>query len=136
MPNNSYINSCIYFTFIVFIYSLIVALVNAPSGEVLLNAERVALFFVFSFMISLANGILSLKNLSRAVAIFIHYILFMIAAYLCLVLPLSARAATAVVAVALFSILYFVCLAIIAIIKTVVKKRKESKEEYTDRFNK
>lgn len=141
MEERNYINkilrkSCVYFTIIVFIYALIVALVNSPANQVLLDAERLILFFIFSFIISLANGILAAKNISRPLAVLFHYILSMIATYLCLILPLSPRASTAVVGISLFSIIYFVAMGIVAITRTVAKRRKEKKEDYKEHFKK
>lgn len=126
--------ACVCFTMATLLYTLIVAAINIGAEEILISAERIILFFIFSFIFSLANSVLGAKSLSTTLRFFIHYILSMLACYFCLILPISPRPSDAVVGIALFSVLYFAVLAVALIIRSISKKIRERKEEYKDHY--
>ena len=75
------------FTAMTAVYILIVIFLNTNSKEILVEGTRVLLFLVASFLFSLANTLFGVKAIHRAAAYLIHYALYALAVYSCLLLP-------------------------------------------------
>ena len=132
------INSAILFTTMTVLYSLLVILVNADAKEILLEASRILLFFIFSVMVSLANSILGVKAIPSALRYVLHFLLCAAAFYLCMLFPLvnaGAGGSFVVVGLSAFTLVYVIGLVIITIIKSTVTRKKEKKQDYTNRFS-
>ena len=133
------INTCILFTAITVIYSLLVSLLNPAAEQILIDGTRIVLFFFFSLIISFANALLTVKYINGVLRYIIHYLLSATAFYLCILFP-SISASTggsfAVVGLSLFTVIYALVFAVINIVRTSDRRRKEKKEEYTSRYSK
>ena len=129
-------HTCCYFTGIILIYTVVVSLINANENEILLSGVRVLFFFIFSFMLSLANLVYGIKSISSPVRLLIHYLLTIFACYICLILPASLAPSGVIVGIVFFSIIYFVLAGILTLLSSVRKKQIEKKEAYEKKFSK
>ena len=68
-------HSCIYFSLITVVYAIVAAIVNVNDEEVLLDAGRLILFYVFSLLFAAANSVKEIKALHKALAILLHYVI-------------------------------------------------------------
>ena len=128
--------TCVYFTAVTAIYSVIVMIVYVDDTAVLLDASRVLLFFIASFLFALANGVFALEKLSAPAKFFIHYLLTLFAFYSCMMLPISPAPNTLLVGLALFSIVYFIAAAIFGVIRARYRSRANQTAEYKSQFAK
>ncbi len=128
--------SCVYFTLIMLAYIIIAAVINVTDDNLLLNAGRTVLFYVFALLLSLANGILSIGRLSGALRLILHYLIVMFAFYACLMLPLSMRASGIIVGLVIFTIIYFVVVGIVAIFRSKFRKNLEKSQDYQKQYHK
>lgn len=129
-------NACVYFTTVTAIYSIIVMIVYVDDKAVLLDAARVLLFFVASFLFALANGVFTFEKLSSPAKFFIHYLLTLFAFYSCMMLPISPAGTTLLVGLAIFSVIYFIFAALITLIRSRYKTRENQTAEYKSQFTK
>ena len=119
------------------VYIIIAAAVNVGGGDLLLDASRVILFFVFASLWAIANAIYRSEIAGGAVRLLIHFILMLFAFYTCLMLPLaSLNTSGMVVGFALFVVLYFAFMGISAAISSKYKENKEGSEQYASQFKK
>ncbi len=130
----TFIRSCIYFTAIMLIYIVCAALANVGGTKLLLDAARTVLFFFFSLLLALANGIFMLKKLSGGVRLLLHYIIVLFAFYTCFMLPLSMRASSVVIGIAVFSIVYFALMGIITAVRSRYRTNLEKTQEYQKQY--
>ena len=125
------------FTAMTAVYILIVIFLNTNSKEILVEGTRVLLFLVASFLFSLANTLFGVKAIPRAAAYLIHYALYALAVYSCLLLPLSLSPASKYfVAIVVLSVIYAAVMGIRALLVARYKKLGEETEEYQKRFSK
>lgn len=127
--------ACICFTAITAVYMLIMQ-VTYVDETVLVEAERVVLFFVFALLFSIANAVLSLKMLHSAIRYVIHYLICVFGFYTCFLLPTEMRASFMVTGVVIFSVVYIVIMVIIAIFKSRLRSNREKSSAYNDQFKK
>ena len=130
------VEACVVFTCITALFALITWAINLGEGQVLLDASRVLLFFVFSVLFAAANGIFRIKQLSGGIRLVSHLALCTLAFYLCFILPLNMPGTTAMVGMILFVIIYFILAAIIAFFASRFRKNKEEHSEYDRKFKK
>ena len=128
--------SCFLFTVITAIYALIMYLIYVNQEQTLMDAERVLLFFVFSLLFSGANGILRAKTMSAPLRLLIHFGICTVAFYLCFLLPLHMPSSTAIVAIALFDVCYFLISGVIAMIRSRFRKNLEAATSYERQYTK
>lgn len=126
--------SCVCFTVVTAIYSLIVMVIHVDDVEVLLDASRLMLFFVASVLFSIANVIFKIKKLHGALRLCIHFVLSAFAFYSCMMLPVSPDASSAMVVLTCFTVIYFLAAALIAAFKARYRSRFEDKTEYKSQF--
>ena len=126
--------SCVYFSAIMLIYIIIAAIVNVDTSQLLLDASRVVLFYVFACLLAGANAVYGIKTISGGVRLLCHFIIMLFAFYTCLILPLSLRPASNFVGLVLFAIFYFVIFGIYTAISSKYRKNKESHQSYTSQF--
>ena len=125
------------FTAMTAIYILIVVFLNTDSKEILVEGSRVLLFLVASFLFSLANTLFGVKAIHRAAAYLIHYALYALAVYACLLLPLSLSPALKYfVAIVILSVIYAIIMAIRALLVSRYEKLGNETEEYQKHFSK
>ena len=125
------------FTAMTAIYILIVVFLNTDSKEILVDGSRVLLFLVASFLFSLANTLFGVKAIHRAAAYLIHYALYALAVYACLLLPLSLSPASKYfVAIVILSVIYAIIMAIRALLVSRYEKLGNETEEYQKHFSK
>lgn len=128
--------TCFYFTAITAIYAFISTLINSEDGEVLLNAASIVLFFVFSLLLSFANGIASVKSLSGALRFLCHFLITVFAFYSCFLLPLSLTASGYLVGFSCFALVYFIIAGLVYIFKSRLKRNIEKSESYKEQYKK
>ncbi len=132
--NNLFSRACIYFTCIMVVYIAIAALVNVGESALLLEAGRTILFFVFSLLLALANGIFLFERLSGAVKILLHYLIVLFAFYSCFMLTLKVRTSTVLIGLIAFTIVYFAAVGIIAAFKARYRSNLERSEAYNKQY--
>lgn len=129
-------NTCIFFTVSILLYMLTVVFVNVDDSKIRLDAERIFLFLVFSFLIALANGILKIGAISAYLRRALHFAICGIALYLCLLLPINPTASYIIIGISLYTVFYFAGLGIISFYRSRYKKESEKSKEYTKHFSK
>ena len=130
-------HACIYFALIMLCYIIIAAIVNVRDEELMLHAGRTILFFLFSLLWACANVIFSIKTIGGGIRLFIHYLIMLLAVFLCLLLPLaSLKASGYLVGGVLFTAIYFTVMGIVHLITTKYKTNVESTENYEKQFSK
>lgn len=128
--------ACIYFSFITAAYAGLAMIINVDDKLVLLDASRILLFFVASILFAVGNMLLALQRLGMGIRIFLHYALYLITVYICFMLPIKPEASATIVALALFSVVYAICLAVFLVVKSRYKTRSEKNQEYRPNFKK
>ena len=126
--------ACIFFTLLMAVYTAIAAIVNVNDDMLLLDASRCALFFVFAVLLAAANTLFSFENLHIAIKVIIHYVTTAAGFYTCFLLPLDLQASHTLVGMTLFTVIYFVIFAIIALFRSRYKRNKENSEAYKRKY--
>ena len=127
--------SCVYFTIVMLFYIIITALVNVSEDSlILLEAGRTVLFFVFAVLLSLANNLFSLKNLSATIRVILHYLICAFAFYACFMLPVNMSASGILVGLVIFSVLYFAILGTITAFKAKYHRNTEKAQAYEQQY--
>ncbi len=127
-------DACVLFSLITAAYALIVYLAYVKQDQVLMEAGRVLLFFVFSLLVSGANGIYRYKPLSGALRLLLHFLICTLAFYLCFLLPLSMPGSSVLVGLVFFVLAYFLVMGIFAWIASRFRKNREATEEYKSQY--
>ncbi len=130
----TFTRSCIYFTAIMLIYIVCAAIANIGGTALLLDAARTVLFFFFSLLLSLANGIFVLQRPTGGVRLLLHYIIVLFAFYTCFMLPLSMRASSVVIGIVIFSIVYFALMGIITAVRSRYRTNLEKTQAYKNQY--
>ena len=129
-------DTSIYFTVIAALYSLGMLLVNVGEEKVLLRADTLCFFFLFSLLAALARMMLRLSAMPKAARLLLHYAILMLAFYLCMLLPNGMRAAQVFVGLALFTVVYWICAGIVHIFVARFRKNSEHAASYDKQFAK
>ena len=129
-------DSCIFFSLIMLGYSVIAMIMHVTDGEVLLDASRVLLFYVFSLLFAGANSLKRIKALNKGIAFFAHFAVTTFAFYACFLLPLGSSTSNMFVGIAIYAVLYFIISAIVALFKARFKANSEVNEKYEAQFSK
>lgn len=129
-------HACVYFSCIMLCYIVIATIVNVSDQSLLLDAGRTVLFFVFSLLFALANGIFALENLSTSLRVISHYLITVFSFYACFLLTLSMRAASVIVGLVIFSILYFIVLGLVFSFRSRLRTNVQRAEKYDKQYNK
>ena len=129
-------NTCIFFTVITAVYAIVVAAVYVDDDEVLLDAGRVILFFVFSFMFSVANGILRITALPMWARTVIHFPITAAAFYICFLMPINPTPSNTIVGMSVFTVVYCVVFAIAALVRSRYKSLGAKEEAYKAQYAK
>ena len=129
-------DSCIFFSLIMLGYTVIATVMHVTEGEVLLDAARVLLFYVFSLLFAGANSLKRINALNKAVAFLLHFVVTAFAFYACFLLPLGTNNSNTFIGIAIYSVLYFIISAIVALFKARFKANAEVNEKYEAQFPK
>ena len=128
------INSCIFFSLIMLGYTVVAAIMHVGEGEVLLDAARVLLFYVFSLAFAAANSLKCIRSLHKAAALLLHFVVTVFAFYACFLLPLEMSPSNIFVGLAVYTVAYAVISAIMALFKLRFAANAEVNEKYTSQF--
>lgn len=129
-------DACVLFSLITAVYALIVWLTYVKQDQVLLEAGRTVLFFVFSLLVSIANSIYRAKSIGGALRFLLHALISTLAFYLCFLLPLSMPGKSVFVGLVVFWLVYFLVMGILASISSRFRKNREATEEYKSQYKK
>ncbi|MBR2293765.1 MAG: hypothetical protein IKA44_05610 [Clostridia bacterium] len=124
----------VFFTLIAALYSLLMLIVNVGEEEVLLSAERLLLMFVFSALAAMAQALRRITAIHGALRGVLHYLILIMAFYLCFLLPASMRAAQVLIGLFTFTLGYLAIMGIVALFRARFRKNSEEEEDYTNRF--
>ena len=130
------VNSCILFSLIMLVYTIVAAIMHVTEDEVLLDASRVLLFYVFSLLFAAANSLKTIKALHKAVALLLHFVITVFAFYACFILPLGMSSSNVFVGIGIYTLVYAIISAVAAIFKARLKINAEASEEYVSQFPK
>ena len=128
------INSCIFFSLIMLGYTVVAAIMHVNEGEVLLDASRVLLFYVFSLSFAAANSMKGIKSLHKAAALLLHFVVTIFAFYACFLLPLEMSTSGIFVGLSVYTVAYVVISAIMSIFKSRFVANSEVNEKYISQF--
>lgn len=128
--------ACVLFSLITAVYALIVYLIFVDQPQVLMDAGRVLLFFVFSVLFSVAGGIYRIKQLAAALRLLIHFLICTLAFYLCFLLPVPMTPSAVFVGMIFFVLIYFAVAGILALTLSRFRKAKEANTVYERQYSK
>lgn len=128
---NSLFMCCVYFTAIMVCYMAILQFMNMDSVPAAVEAYRVLLFFLASFLFAIANFVRHI-NMNSALKILCHYLICVFAFFACFLL----QGSYIVIGIVVFTILYFIVRLLIMLFSSRLKKNREQTEEYTKQFSK
>ncbi len=128
--------SCVYFTINMLIYIAISALVNVGDSELLLDAGRTILFFVFSLLVALANSLFLLSKPNGALRILVHYLICIFAFYACFMLPINMKASGVLIGMVIFTLVYAVIYGLDLLIRSRYRTKLEQTQAYQKQFKK
>ena len=127
-------DACVLFSLITATYALIVWLAFVKQERVLIRADLVTLFFVFSLLVSGATAIYRFAKFSGALRLLIHFVVCTLAFYSCFLLPLAMPGSSVVVGMVFFALAYGAVMLIVAGLSARFKKNKEATEEYRAQY--
>ena len=128
--------ACIYFSCIMLCYIIVAAIVNVGDGDLLLEAGRTVLFFVFSLLFALANALFAFDKMSGGTRVLLHYLITAFAFYACFMLPLSMRASSIIVGLVVFSLVYFAVLGLSSLFRSRYRANIERAQKYQKQYDK
>ena len=130
------VRSCVYFTVCMLVYMILAVIINVGDGDLLLDAGRTVLFFVFSLLLAGANTVFSIKSLHAAVRIILHYLFTIFGFYVCFMMSLGMRTTQVFIGLVLFTVVYFIVLGIVAAFKAKYRTNTERSENYEKQYKK
>ena len=129
--------ACLCFTIITAVYMLIMQITNVDSTvPVLVEGEKVLLFFVFSLLYAIANAILSLKALHSALRYIFHFITCVFGFYACFLLPADMSDSHIITGIILFILGYLMVMGVRALFRSRLKSNREAEVKYEKQFKK
>ena len=131
--------SCIIFAIITSLYILFVGMMNPEDEEILLEATRIFLFLLFSFIFSIAHSLLQFKAIPSVIRYILHYTITAFAVAIAILYPANPEqsdTAFMVVGLSLFTVLYAIILIAIAIVKAIIARKKDKEIIYLKKFSK
>lgn len=140
MLKKTFYSACALFTVMVTVYSLIILLLYSadPERSMALSALRIFLFFPFALSLCAANRIFDLKKTDSWLKTALHFISYMLATYLFLVLPLGTNLSPTAVLVGMFffMIIYAAVFTAIALTRAKRARAENAEKEYTPVYRK
>jgi hypothetical protein len=129
-------SACVYFTIITAVYMLCMLIITPSNESAPIEAERVLLFFVFSLLWAFADAIRSLKVINAILGRTIHFVICTFAFYSCFMLPVAMQGAKVLTGLVIFSLVYWITVALKAFFGARLKRNREHTEAYTGQFKK
>lgn len=140
MLKKIFATACTLFTVTVTLYSLLILLIYSadPESSLAISAVRVFLFFPFAFVLSAANRLFDIKAMDKWLQTVLHFIIYMLDVYLCLILPMGVRMTPTfmLVGLSLFFVLYAATFAVLALIRAKTARAENAEKEYTPVYRK
>ena len=140
MPKKIISTACAIFTAMVTCYSLIILLIYSadPESSMALSALRIFLFFPFALSLSAANRLFDIPKMDSWLKTVLHFISYMLASYLFLVLPLGTDMSPTVMLVGMFIflVIYAGIFAVFALTRAKTAKKENAQKEYTPVYRK
>lgn len=127
--------ACICFTAITAVYMLIMNVVYVDQ-TVLVEAEKVLLFFVFSLLFAIATAVFSIPQIHSALKYTIHYIICVFGFYTCFLLPTGMRDSFMITGIIIFTIAYTLISVLTTVFRSRLKANREKNDTYTAQFKK
>ena len=126
--------ACLCFTLITAVYMLIMQIVYV-NETVLVEAEKVLLFFVFSLLYAIAHTVLTIGAMHSALRYILHFLICVFGFYACFLLPIdSMRDSGTVTGIIIFIICYLAVMGIRALFKSRLKTNREQGAKYENQF--
>lgn len=130
-----YINrACIYFTFIAAAYMLLMVFINQSDDSPAIEAYRLLLIFMFSFLYASADAIRAIKKIPSPLGRVLHFIIVIFACYTCFMTEMLPRAV--LTGIIIISLIYWISLGIKTFFSSRLKKNREASQEYQKQFKK
>ena len=95
-----------------------------------------ALLVAVSLLLALANSILSIQAMSKALRMIVHYLICLFGFYACFLVPLSMASAQNFVGIVFFTLIYLLIMGVIALFSSRFKANKEINETYVKQYKK
>jgi hypothetical protein len=107
------------------------------NDTVLVEAEKVLLFFVFSLLYSIAHTVLTVKAMNSALRYIIHFIICVFGFYACFLLPIdNMRESYMVTGIVIFINVYLTVMGIRALFVSRLRSNREQGATYEKQFKK
>lgn len=126
---------CIIFTVVTAAYMLVLQITNITDTDAGVESGRVLLFFVFSLLLSIANTLLSIKEIHSALRYIFHYAITAFGFWTCFCLPNKMSASRTLVGIVIFSVVYAIIMALIGIFSRRLKKLQKDEKKYEKQFS-
>ncbi|MFA5561311.1 MAG: hypothetical protein WDA00_01525 [Eubacteriales bacterium] len=135
-------NTCLFSTVVLLFFYSFMAF-SELSDQLSLNAKQFLVILLFAFVIAVANELLALSPLPRALGVLLHYLVLATAYFVLFLLSGNIKVqgpATIFVHLVLFSLLYALCRGIGWLFRRLsgdtkpAEKSDESRDEYRQRF--
>ena len=128
--------ACIYFTVITAVYMLCMLIITPGEDSPAIEAERVLFFFIFSLLWAGADAIRSIKAINAVIGRVVHFIICIFAFYSCFMLPVGMGGARVLVGAVIFSLVYWVVVALKSFFGARLRRNREVSETYVGQFKK
>ena len=125
-----------YFMFVILLFSTFITLIS-PSKEIfMIDTAFLWYALLFSFVLALADIILSIKIISVfALKVVLHYIVALADFILVLCIMTGAAAGSRIIILALvFSLIYAIVMTAYCVIRAALAKKENDKKEYASQF--
>ena len=128
-------STCIIFTVVTAVYMLVLQITNITDADAGVEAGRVLLFFVFSFLLSIANMLFAIKKIHIALRYILHYVIVTFGFWACFCLPNNMNASRTLVGLVIFSVVYAIVMTIIGLFSRRLKKMQKNEKKYEKQFS-
>jgi hypothetical protein len=140
MLKNTLNAACRLFTAMVVVYSLLILLIYSadPESSLALSAARIFLFFPFALAVCAATRIFDVKAMDTWLKTSLHFIVTMLATFLCLILPIGGdlTSTAMLVGMFLFCVIYAAVFAVLALCRARDTRKNNREQEYTPVYRK
>ena len=130
------VSSCICFTLITAVYMLCMTIVTTGDDSPAIEAQRVLLFFIFSLLWAIAGAVRSIKAIPSPLGRALHYLICVFGFYTCFMLPVNMNPSAVLTGIIIFTLLYWIAIALKAFFASKLRKNREQIQKYEDQFKK
>jgi hypothetical protein len=122
-------DTAVYFAWITAIYALLMLVVHVGEDEILLPAANLLIYFAFSLLAALAQGLYRIKRIPTALRLLLHYLILTVGFYLCFLLPAAMRPIQTFIGIIAFSIVWALVMGIAALFVARFRKNAAAEQE-------